>query len=65
MTGDVTSEWLSVMVFWPAVAASRAAETELPGIHNAGWPPKSEGHLPTNPFSTASEPAGLTLTTMQ
>ncbi len=53
------------MVFWPVAAASRAAEIELPGIHNAGCPPNSAGHLPMKPLSTASEPAALTLATMQ
>lgn len=64
-TGDVTSERLSVIVFCAVAPASRAAETELPGIHNAGCPPSSAGHLPMKPFRTASEPAGLTLTSMQ
>src|SRR6201999_586207 len=64
-TGEVASEWLSVIVFWALAPASRAAEIELPGIHSAGWPPRSAGHLPMKPLRTASEPAGLTLTTMQ
>ena len=61
-TGDVTSERLSVMVFLPAAAVSRAAETELPGIHSAGSLPRSAGHFPMKPSTTASEPADLTLT---
>jgi hypothetical protein len=61
----VTSEWLSVTVFCAVAPASRAAEIELLGIHSAGWPPSSAGHLPMKPLSTASELAGLTLTTMQ
>ncbi len=64
-TGDVTSERLSLMVFWPAAPARRASEIELPGIHSAGWPPNSAGHLPMKPLRTASAAAGLTLTSMQ
>ena len=44
---------------------SPPADTELPGIHNAGWPPSSAGHLPMKPATTASEPAGLTVTSIQ
>ena len=44
-TGDVTSERLSLIVFWPVAAASRAADTELPGIHNAGCAPSSRRPL--------------------
>ena len=58
-TGDVTRERLSLMVFWPAAPARRAAEIELPGIHNAGWPPNSAGHLPMKPLRTASDAGRL------
>ena len=36
MTGEVTSERLSLTVFSPVDASRRASEIELPGIHSAG-----------------------------
>ena len=35
-TGEVTNDRLSLIVSFPAAAVSRAADTELPGIHSAG-----------------------------
>src|SRR6202044_260565 len=64
-TGEVTSDRLSVTVSLPAAAVSRAADTELPGIHSAGRCPSSPGHFPMKPSTTASEPADLTPTETQ
>ncbi len=64
-TGDITSERLSLMAWLPAAPVSRAAEMELLGIHNPGWPPSSVGHLPMKPLMTASEPAEVTATATQ
>ena len=61
-TGEVTSERLSLMVWAPADASSRAAETELAGIHSAGRSPRSAGQLPMKPLTTWSGSAGLTPT---
>src|SRR4051812_5198005 len=35
---------------------------ELPGIHRAGWSPRSPGHGPANPLTTWSDSAALTPT---
>src|SRR5262249_38226319 len=58
-TGEVTNDRLPVMVSLPAAAVSRAADTELPGIHSAGRWPRSAGQFPMKPSTTASEPADL------
>ena len=64
-TGELTSDRLSLIVFAPAAASSRAADTELAGIHRAGRSPSSAGQLPAKPPTTCSEPAGLTPTATQ
>src|SRR6202008_3415519 len=51
-TGVVATDRLSVMIFLPATACSRAVETSLAGIHSAGRWPSSEGHEPTSPLMT-------------
>ena len=60
-TGELTSERASLTLSLPAAACSRAAETELAGIHSAGRSPRSPGQSPMNPDTTASEPPWVTV----
>ena len=62
ITGEVTSDRASLTICLPTALCSRADGIELAGIHSAGRPPSSAGHVPVRPLMTASESPTVTVT---